>query len=256
MDVFIMKKRVIGLIPVRLKSKRLKEKPLLKISKFPMFVHVYKRAKISKKLNDLILCYDDKKIYKTAKNFNIKTIQTSKKHKNGTERIFEAYLKIRRKFDYIIDIQGDEPLLNPNDIDKVIDFHIKNPKTDIIVPYLKIKKKNDNKSLVKIVSNKQGKVYYFSRKSVPFNYNKKESFLKKHLSIISFKPKALKKYCSCKRTEIESLENIELMRAIEMNMSVKTFELKSKSFSVDISKDYKKANQIMKKDRYYKKYNF
>ena len=82
-----MKKKIIGLIPVRLKSQRLFQKPLLKLSDYPLFVHVYKRAKLSTLLDDVIVCCDDEKIFKVAKNYNVKCILTSKQHRNGTERI-------------------------------------------------------------------------------------------------------------------------------------------------------------------------
>ena len=91
-----MKKKVIGLIPTRLSSTRLPRKPLIKINKLPLIIHTYRRAKLSKKLDDLIICCDDKKILDIAKKYNAKAILTSKKHKNGTERIHEAYKKIKK----------------------------------------------------------------------------------------------------------------------------------------------------------------
>jgi 3-deoxy-manno-octulosonate cytidylyltransferase (CMP-KDO synthetase) len=172
-----VKKKIIGLIPVRLKSQRLFQKPLLKLSDYPLFVHVYKRAKLSTLLDDVIVCCDDEKIFKVAKNYNVKCILTSKKHRNGTERIYEGYLKNRKKYDFIIDIQGDEPLLNPRHINQVIKFHIKNSNADIILPSLKIKSSKDNKSIVKIVKNNKDQVIYLSRSAVPFYYKKKKNHL-------------------------------------------------------------------------------
>ena len=204
-----MKKKIIGLIPVRLKSQRLFQKPLLKLSDYPLFVHVYKRAKLSTLLDDVIVCCDDKKIFKVAKNYNVKCILTSKKHRNGTERIYEGYLKNRKKYDFIIDIQGDEPLLNPRHIDQVIKFHIKNSNADIILPSLKIKSSKDNKSIVKIVKNNKDQVIYLSRSAVPFYYKKKNFFLEKHLSIISFKPESLKTYIKNDMSYLEQIEGIQ-----------------------------------------------
>ena len=86
-----MKKKVIGLIPTRLSSTRLPKKPLIKINNIPLIIHTYRRAKLAKRLDDLVICCDDKKILDIAKKFNAKAILTSKKHKNGTERIFEGY---------------------------------------------------------------------------------------------------------------------------------------------------------------------
>ena len=96
---------------------------------------------------------------------------TKKYHKNGTERIAEAYKKIGKKYDLIVDIQGDEPLIDPKHIDRVIDFHFKNIKTDIVVPNLRIKEKK-NLNIVKVVQNSQNDVVYLSRLDIPLNLKK------------------------------------------------------------------------------------
>jgi len=249
-----VKKKIIGLIPVRLKSLRLFEKPLLKLSDYPLFVHVYKRAKLSRLLDDVIVCCDDKKIFKEAKNYNVKCILTSKKHRNGTERIYEGYLKNRKKYDFIIDIQGDEPLLNPRHIDQVIKFHIKNANSDIILPSLKIKSSKDNKSIVKIVKNNKDQVIYLSRSAVPFYFKKRNFFLEKHLSIISFKPDSLKTYIKNDMSYLEQIEGIELLRALEIGLKIKSFNLLGDSFSVDVKPDYLLAKKKIKTDKYYKIY--
>ena len=248
------KKKFIGLIPVRLKSNRLPQKPLLDLFGLPMFVHVYKRAKFSKLLDDLIVCCDDLKIMKIAKKYDVKCVMTKQIHKNGTERIAEAYEKLGKKYDLIVDIQGDEPLLNPNHIDKVIQYHLLNFSADIILPCLKIKK-HDKPSLVKVVKDSKGYVLYLSRSDIPYKYLNQKSFLLKHLSIISFKPISLQKFSNSKKTNLESIENIELLRALEINLKIKSFNLKGDSFSVDTNIDYKNAKKQLKKDRLLKIYS-
>ena len=99
------------------------KKPLLKIDGYPIVVHTFKRAMLSKKLDKVIVCTDDKKIVNVVERNGGKAILTSKKHKNGSERIYEVAKKLKPKL--VIDIQGDEPLVNPSDIDKVIQFHQK-----------------------------------------------------------------------------------------------------------------------------------
>ena len=121
-----MKKKVLGLIPTRLGSVRLPAKALLPINNIPLIIHVYKRAKLSKKLDDVIICCDDPKIIKVAKKFGAKALLTSRHHLNGTERICEGYKLLKKKYDFVVDIQGDEPLLSPHHIDDVIEFHLKN----------------------------------------------------------------------------------------------------------------------------------
>ena len=249
-----MKKKCLGLIPVRLHSTRLKQKSLLLIKKIPLIIHTYRRAKLSKKLDELIICCDDKKIFDIAKKYNAKAILTSKKHKNGTERIYEAYTKIKKKYDLILDIQGDEPLIDPKQIDKVVDFHLKNKNSDIILPSLKLKNISSY-NIVKVIPDKKGNILYLSRSKTPHNFNKNIDFYLKHLSIISFTPNALKKFSLHKQTRLEKIEGIELLRAIEIGLKIKTIILKGNSFSVDIKEDFLKAKKFMEKDKLFRLYS-
>lgn len=250
-----MKIKVLGLIPVRLKSKRIKEKALLILEGLPMFAHTYFRSKFSKQLDELVLCCDNKKIINIAKKLNIKSILTSKKHNNGTERIFEAYTKMKKKFDIIVDIQGDEPLINPNHIDNLVKIHKKNLNYDIVLPSTKIQAKN-KKSLVKIVKNIKDEILYFSRLDIPYNPLDKNQKFYKHSSIISFRPNALKKFAKKKTTILEKSENIELLRALEIGLKIKSPTFKESGFSVDIKTDYLKALKLIKKDNLIKKYKW
>lgn len=244
---------IIGLIPSRLNSSRLPQKPLLEIEGIPLVIHTYRRAKLSKKLDDLFICCDDEKIFKIAKKFNAKAIMTSSHHSNGTERICEAFLKMKKKYDFIVDIQGDEPLISPYHIDNVINFHIKNKKVDIILPHLIIKNLN-NPNIVKIVSDRNNNVLYISRAQIPLAFKSPSIMVKKHLSIISFTPKALLEYSKNKKTNLEKIEDVELLRALEIGLKIKTLKMTGDSFSVDILKDFRSAKLKMKDDKIFKIY--
>ena len=245
--------KTIGLIPTRLGSTRLPSKPLLEINGIPLIIHTYKRAKLAKKLDDLIICCDDKKILDIAKKFKAKCILTSKFHNNGTERITEVLINLKEKYDLVVDIQGDEPLISPSHIDKVINFHKKNLEADIILPTLKIKLA-DNQNLVKVVTDKNNNVMYLSRAKIPLEFKKKNSNYKKHLSIISFKLKSLIKYSSSEKSPLEKIEDIELLRALEIGLKIKTIELNGDSFSVDVEDDYIRAKNKFKTDKIFKRY--
>ena len=247
------KLNAIGLIPVRLNSKRLAKKAILNIKGLPLIIHTYRRARLSNSLDDVIICCDSSEIVKICEKYNAKYILTSKKHKNGTERIYEAYKKQKKNFDLIVDIQGDEPLIDPVHIDKVVNFHIKNRKAEIVLPTLNVKPQN-KKNIVKVVTNLNGYVMYLSRSDLPFNNIKKNKFVKKHLSIISFKPEALKKFALSKTMPLEKVEGIELLRALEIGIKIKTIKLNGDSFSVDIMEDYLNAKKRFKKDKFFKFY--
>ncbi len=247
------KLKIIGLIPTRLNSTRLPQKALMEINKIPLVVHTFKRAKLSKLLDEVYICCDDEIILKKIKKFGAKGIMTSKYHKNGTERIFEAYKKINRKFDLIVDIQGDEPLVSPYHIDQVINFHTKNLKSDIILPTLKVKSKN-NTNIIKVIKDINNFVLYLSRGNIPFEYKDITTNVDKHLSVISFLPKALEKFALHKKTFLEKIEDIELLRALEIGLKIKTLSLKGDSFSVDVLKDFNKASKKMVNDKFFKLY--
>ena len=247
------KLKILGLIPTRLNSVRLPQKALLKIGKLPLIIHVYRRAKLSKKLDDVIICCDDKIIFDVAKKYKAKAMLTSKFHLNGSERCFEAYLKLKKKYDLIIDIQGDEPLISPHHIDQVIGFHQKNLDADIIIPNIKIPYAN-NTNIVKVIFNKKNEILYLSRANIPYQFKKQTKIIYKHLSIISFTPNSLRDYCESKQSLLEKIEDVEHLRALDLGLKLKTLTLKGDSFSVDIYDDYQKAKNKMINDKFYKLY--
>ena len=166
------KNDVLVLIPTRLNSRRLPAKALLPINNIPLVIHVYKRALLAKNVSDVFICCDDLKILKIAKKYGAKVMLTSKHHETGTDRICEAYKKIGKNYNFVVDVQGDEPLISPPHIDQVIDFHKKNQKIDIILPNLQINALN-NTNIVKIITNKLNEVLYISRAKIPYEFRSK-----------------------------------------------------------------------------------
>jgi len=244
------KSKIVGLIPCRLNSSRLPKKALLDIDGLPLIVHTFKRAKLSKKLDRVIVCTDSKEIKQTIEEHGGEAFITSRHHKTGTDRIAEVAKKI--SCDTIIDIQGDFPMLDPKNIDKLVSFHTQN-NFEIVVPASPL---NDpsSKDVVKLIVNKFNKILYFTRSSAPYSYYKRPKFFLKHMSIISFNRSTLIKYSKTKQTYYEKIEGIELLRAIENNMSVGSFKINKDIFSVDIKKDYLKAIALMPLDPIRKRY--
>jgi 3-deoxy-manno-octulosonate cytidylyltransferase (CMP-KDO synthetase) len=242
---------ILGLIPARLNSQRLPGKPLIKMDGLPLIIHVLKRSLLCKKLDRVIVCADDRSIIEIVKKFGGEAILTSKKHKNGTERICEVAKKFDAKL--IIDIQCDEIFLNPEHVDKLIDYHKKNDQFDIIIPHSEIFTYN-NRNIVKMINNNSDKIIYLSRADIPFYFRQKKSFLKKHLDFISFKKNILLKYCKFKKSKNEKIEGVELLRAIDNNFNLGTIKINTDVFSINTKSDLKKAKLIMKKCKIRKKY--
>ena len=243
---------IIGLIPSRLNSKRLKNKSLLEIDGLPMIVHTFKRAMLAKKLDKVIVCTDNKKTKSVVENHGGNAILTSKKHNNGTERIAEVSKKFNCKL--VIDIQGDEPLVSPTDIDQLVKFHLKNKHFDIVLPSVQSKRDLNSRNVVKVVKSKSNKVLYFSRSNIPYEFSSKNQYFLKHYSIISFKPKKLFEFSKLNKGELEKVEGVELLRALENDFSIGTYIIKNKSFAIDVKEDLIKALQIMPSDKIRKLY--
>jgi len=243
--------RKIGLIPCRLNSTRLPNKPIKVIEGLPMFAHVYFRSQLSD-LDDIYVCTDSEEISSIAKSLKINCIMTNSDHKNGTERCGEAAQILNlNDDDLIIDIQGDEPLVNPNHINSVtVNFLLK--KCDIMVPFLNCEDTN-NQNIVKILAAPNGEVLYMSRSDIPNFFRNSES-LKKHLSIIAFTKKSILKFCKLPPSKYELMEGIELLRAIENKLDVQTMELEGETRAVDTYDDLLYVRNEMTYDPWLKYY--
>lgn len=239
---------ILGLIPARLGSKRLPNKPLLPVDGLPIIIHVLKRAHYCKELDRIIVCTDSDKIISIVKSYGFEAIKTKSTHNNGTDRIAEVVKKIvNNNLELIIDIQCDEIFLKPQSINKLIKFHRKNTNFDIVVPHTEIINYG-NGNVVKILANEHKKIIYMSRFDIPFNFNKIKRKIFRHMDIISFKPEILLRFSKLKNSKLEKFENIELLRAIENNFEIGTFLIKNEkdTFSINTKNEYKKSKKLMK----------
>ena len=238
--------KYIVVIPARYKSKRLPGKPLANIGGLPMIVRTYNQCtKVINKKN-IIVATDSFKIQKVCDQYNIKSIITSNKCLTGTDRVAEVAKKI--KCNFYINVQGDEPFFNPNDLKMLIKEALKNPK-EIINGYAEIKDKKlfFSSSIPKVVFDKKGYLLYMSRAAIPSN--KKLEFKKawRQICAYSFPREALLKFSKVKnKTPIESLEDIEILRFLEEGYKVKMIKMSNKSLAVDNNEDLEKAKIYLK----------
>lgn len=247
----MVKMKKIGLIPCRMESSRLPNKPLKEISGLPMFSHVYFRAKLSG-LDEVYVCTDSDEITEVAKKFKIPTILTSKDHKNGTERCAEAARKLNLSSeDLIVDVQGDEPFINPIDINNLIK-NFNNNLQDILLGYT-IEPNSNNVNTVKITLNHNSKVLYFSRNDIPYNFRSNVKLIKQ-TGLVGFSFSALNNFVEFKPTEIENIEGIELLRAVFYEMKIFGFEIHKYTSSVDTVEDLEFARDTMKSDEIVNQY--
>lgn len=245
-------KKIIGLIPSRLGSKRLPGKALADIANMPVIIHVAKRALLSKFLDKVVVCTDSSLIAKKCKEYNIESVITSDKFLNGTERIASVIDKYN--YEFFIDIQGDEPLVNPDHIDCVAEAISKNSrKEDIIIPTLEVPFLSPE-TIVRVQSSLTQRIMTLTRASLPHRYALPVSTIQKHLSVIGFTREALIRYSKFEPTPNEQSEDIELLRALENDMNLYSLPVEGNSFSVDVQDDLLKARVAMKVDKYFGKY--
>ena len=239
---------VVGIIPARMASTRFPGKPLAKIKGRSMIEHVYRRSLRAKYIDDIYIATCDREISAEAENFGAKTIMTSDTHTRGTDRVAEAAQQIRAEI--IINIQGDEPLVDPASLDKAI-VHMKansGIRAINLVSPITNWEVFTNQGVVKTVVDKDNKVLYFSRQPVPTC--SKESFQKglKQIGIYLFRKEFLLEFSSWEETNLEIIEKIDMLRILENGIDIDAVEV-SDMVSVDTPEDLREAEGLMEQDQ-------
>ena len=248
---------ILGIIPARLKSKRIPDKPLQIIDGLPLLIHVLKRSLMSKKLDKLVVCTDSMRVVNLVKKYKQDCYLTSKSAKNGTDRISIFLKKNQEKFKnlkLVVDIQCDEIFLNPKYLDKAINFHLKNlNKYEVVIPHTLTQEIN-NKDYVKIISDQNNRVLYLTRADAPCAFRSKFIPFQRHQDFVTFKPDFIKKFKYLKNRKLEEYEGIELLRVLENGYKIGTLKFKNDSFSINTKKDILRSILLIQKDRLRKRY--
>ena len=215
-----------------------------------MIIWVSERCKKVFGKDSVYVATDSQKIFNKVKKFGFKGIITSKNCLTGTDRVAEASRKIKSKI--YINVQGDEPLIKPEDVKMVIDHKLKYP-NHVICGYTEISKNENplNKNIPKVVLNENEELMYISRSLVPGfkdeNLSTKRKYFKQ-VCIYAFNKHELNKFSLLgKKSTIEKLEDIEILRFFELNIKIKMVKTSSGSLAVDEQNDIKKVEQFLKK---------
>jgi len=206
------KVKVVAIIPARLESSRLPNKALDDILGLPMIVHVFKRCLMARSLDSVYVATDNDKIRKTVERYGGKVIMTSPDHQTGTDRIAEAAQHIEA--DIIVNVQGDEALVNPVHIDKAVAGLTISPNANVSILVNPFNKKNST-SDIKTVLNKRDEVMYFSRSDIPSDARTIEPKMLKAYHIVPFRKNFLLRYAQWEKTELEQIEFNEYLRILE-----------------------------------------
>ena len=241
----------VGIIPARYASSRFPGKPLAIIGDKPMIQRVYEQA--SKVLNEVYVATDDKRIFKCVIDFGGKAIMTSPDHSSGTDRCSEAVTKIKNTIDVVINIQGDEPFIKPEQITALMNCFA-DEKVEIATLIRKTADYEDlfNPNQPKVVINSKGEAIYFSRSVIPFirdfetsEWSKKHTFFK-HIGLYAYKTQTLCEITKLSRSPLEIAESLEQNRWIENGYKIMTAVTNWENIGIDTPEDLKKANLLLK----------
>lgn len=238
--------KFLGVIPSRYASTRLEGKPLKDICGHTMIEWVYKRTKLSN-LDEVVVATDDERIHEEVERFGGKAILTRKDHENGTSRIAEVCEKYS-DYDVIVNVQGDEPLIEPNMINSIIDSF----KEDDTISMSTLKYKLDtmedieNPNYVKVITDKKGYAIYFSRSVIPYPRKLDIQNYYKHVGIYGYKRDFVIEYAKMEPTPLELSESLEQLRALENGYRIKVMETPYKILGVDTQEELEKVREYIR----------
>jgi len=245
-------KNTLGIIPARYASTRFPGKPLAEIRGKPMVQWVYERA--SEVFDHLYVATDDQRIKRVVKRFGGRCVMTSQDHQTGTERCLEAYMKVRKKTDkkfaIVVNVQGDEPLVNANQIRELVScFDIASTDIATLIQPISADEDPAHSDIVKVVVDRKFRALYFSRCAIPFLRDSGSSATGvvryKHIGMYGFRTKVLKEICSLPQTRMEVAESLEQLRWLEYGYRIQTRVSDYRSLGVDTPDDLDRIEKML-----------
>lgn len=238
---------ILCVIPARYSSTRLPGKPLADIAGKPMIQHVYERAALAKKPTTVLVATDHELVYQAVRSFGGTAMMTSPDHPTGTDRLAEVAESFSAA-DIIINVQGDEPLIDPQVIDELAAAFEHAP--DLAMGTLMTEMADhemNNPNAVKVITDLQGYALYFSRSLIPYPRVRDVGLpVYKHLGIYAYRRDFLLKYAKLAPTPLERTESLEQLRALEHGYKIKVIKTNFQSIGVDTIEDLERVNQLLK----------
>ena len=244
--------KIVGMIPVRMESTRLPNKAIKDICGLPMIIHTLKRTLLAKELDEVYVVTDSMEIKDLVESHDGKVLMTSSNHKTGSDRLAEAAEKIEANI--IVNIQGDEALVNPKHIDQSIQGLI-NSDAQVSILLTKFHKRNSPGD-IKAVVNLKNEIMYISRTDLPSDARVEVASMFKAYHVVSFRKDFLIKYASLEQTPLEKIEFNEYLRILENGYKIQGVIVDSDSVSVDTEHDLEYVISKMKNDSIYKEYKY
>jgi 3-deoxy-manno-octulosonate cytidylyltransferase (CMP-KDO synthetase) len=243
--------QAIGVIPARYGSTRFEGKVIKDLCGKPVIQHVYERAKKARALDDLIIAVDDERVMKVVEGFGAKAVFTSKSHATGTDRLAEVVNAIDVKI--VVNIQGDEPLINPLIIDELVQTMQRDPSVSMATVVKKSYSEDEFRSpdVVKAILDKNNFAMYFSRAPIPalLKPGGKDAYFYKHLGIYAYNKDFLFSFKKQPASYLENGERLEQLRALESGYKIKAIETQFETVGVDTPADLQLAKILLEKEK-------
>jgi len=239
----------IAVIPARYEATRLPGKPLLDIAGRTMIEHVYLRANQATRINRVVVAADDKRIVDAVQRFGGDAYMTSPSHRTGSDRLAE--LMRTMECDVVVNVQCDEPLIEPTLIDALVDSIAQTPAAHIATAYSKVDKEAElqDPNTVKVVLDQDGYALYFSRAAIPGTLSRSPasniSVAHKHIGIYAYRRSALLELAQVKPTPLECQENLEQLRALESGYRILAIETETPSIGIDTIDDLERVRRYI-----------
>lgn len=242
-----MQNSFIGIIPARYASTRFPGKPLVMIDGRSMLQRVYQQALKTKNLKRVIVATDDERIAEHVKSFGGEVMMTSPLHQSGTDRCAEVISKLDEVFDIAINIQGDEPYIQPEQIDLLCScFDIEATDIATLIKPTANPDEINNPNVVKVVVSKTQRALYFSRSPIPFNRNKKEDVAyHKHIGIYAYRVSVLKQLALLPEGLLEQAESLEQLRWLENGFHIQTALTNFENIAIDTPEDLERLKKVL-----------
>ncbi len=238
---------ILGVIPSRYASTRFPGKPLADIAGISMVERVYRQAEKSKRINKLVVATDDERILQHVLQFGGVAVMTSPDHPSGTDRCYEAFTKAEGSFEFIINIQGDEPFIDPSHIDALADM-IMEPSAEIATLICPVQEAVEifDPGTVKVVLNNRKEALYFSRQAIPFlrdqehdEWHNRFTYYR-HTGLYAYRSEILKYITSLPPSPLEQAEKLEQLRWLENGVVIRCGITSGESYPVDVPGDIPK----------------
>ena len=230
--------KILGIIPSRYGSSRFPGKALVDLKGKSMIQRVYQGALKSQKIDKLIVATDDQRIFDEVTRFNGNVIMTSSEHQTGTDRCAEV-IKKNPDYDIVINIQGDEPLVRPQQLDRLVEVFERNPNLQIATLGIKCRNKKEiqNSNRIKIVCDHKNMALYFSRSVIPYHKQIDKSTYLRHIGLYAYNSKILSEISKLNPCKIETYESLEQLRWMYYGYSIQIIETEIETPNIDSPED-------------------